>query len=60
MYDMLAFAIIQQAVEDYKYCKENQLPTKRIEEFLKSTWCDTLLQNMRLSGDDILMYLRIR
>lgn len=64
----LAFAIVEQAVEDYKLLRKLGLSEMRsytegdiskieLEEFFYSEWCDFLLQNMKLTGEDILRYL---
>ena len=58
MWDWLSFAIITQAIEDYKECMENGRPTDEIEEFFLSEWCDVLLKNMTLTGTDILRFLK--
>lgn len=56
-YKGLAFAIILQAVEDYRLPKEFGCDTSKIEEFFKSDWCDQLLLNLKLTGKDILTVL---
>lgn len=58
-YKGLAFAIILQAVEDYRFCKEFHMEEelKEVEEFFKSEWCNQLLLNMKLTGKDILTFL---
>jgi hypothetical protein len=58
MWNWLGFAIITQAVEDYKEYKRNGYPTDEIEEFLLSEWCNVLLENMKLTGEDILRFLQ--
>ena len=54
---MLSFAIIDQAIQDYRKLKSEGLPTIEVEKFFKSEWCDFLLLNMKLTGLDILMQL---
>ena len=56
-YKMLSFAIIDQAVQDYRMLKAEGLSTLELEKFFKSEWCDWLLLNMKLTGLDILMQL---
>lgn len=62
------FAIIEEAVEDYKFLKENDLDEielydrsriskREIEKFFRSEWCDLLLASMKFTGEDILRYL---
>lgn len=64
----LAFGIVEQAVSDYKLLLSSGVDrlnlldkgciTKvEIEHFFHSEWCDFLLQNMNLTGEDILRYL---
>lgn len=64
----LAFSIVERAVADYKLLQEvdvNELDLldegiiskMELEEFFHSEWCDFLLQNMKLTGEDILRYL---
>lgn len=64
----MAFFIIERAVVDYKLLQEldvNEIDLldegiiskTEIEEFFRSEWCDFLLCNMRLTGEDILRYL---
>lgn len=60
MWNELALAIIEQAVVDYREKREKRHPTNHIERFFKSEWCDFLLQNMDLTGEDILKYLKNR
>ena len=56
-YKMLSFAIIDQAIQDYRMLKAEGLSTVEIENFFKSEWCDFLLLNINLTGLDILMQL---
>ena len=67
-YNRLALAILIAAVEDYKFLKELgeetyyldddvRIGKKEIRKFFLSNWCDDLLQNMSLTGRDILTYL---
>ena len=64
----IAFSIIEQAIEDYKLLKsfdvdeldfydEDTISKSELEEFFNSDWCDFLLLNMNLTGEDILRYL---
>lgn len=57
-YKALALAIIIKAIDDYREAKEWNRPTDEIEEFFESEWCTNLLQNLALTGKDILEYLR--
>ena len=67
-FNELAFSIIERAVCDYKFFKtyglkeavvedDNKIFKREIEDFFCSEWCDFLLQNMNLTGEDILRYL---
>lgn len=67
-FNELAFSIIERAVSDYKFLKkyglkeavvedDNKIFKTEIEDFFRSEWCDFLLQNMKLTGEDILRYL---
>lgn len=56
-YKLLSFAIIDQAIQDYRKLKASGLSTLELENFFKSEWCDWLLLNVRLSGVDILARL---
>ena len=64
----LAFTIIIKAVNDYRLLKtirsnriviknEGTISKNEIENFFHSDWCDFLLSNMNLTGEDILRYL---
>ena len=64
----LAFNIVEQAVIDYKLLlkygvdrlnliDEGYITKAEIEDFFRSEWCDFLLCNMKLTGEDILRYL---
>lgn len=64
----LAFTIVEKAVNDYKLLKklgvtrivtehEGTISKSEIEDLFHSGWCDYLLQNMKLTGEDILIYL---
>lgn len=57
-YKQLAFAIILQAIDDYRENKEWNRPNDEVEEFFESKWCNALLQNLKLTGKDILEHLR--
>lgn len=67
-FNILAFSIIEKAVNDYKlllelnteeinFCNAGKISKVEIEEFFHSEWCDFLLQNMKITGKDILRYL---
>lgn len=67
-YKELAFAIIINAIDDYRFLKEigaskvdlideGVISKEEIEDFFHSDWCDFLLLNMNLTGKDILRYL---
>lgn len=67
-FNNLALSVIEKAVNDYKlllelnvkeinFCKEGRISKVEIEEFFRSEWCDFLLSNMKLTGEDILRYL---
>ena len=60
MWNDLAIAIIEQAIDDYKEEKALHHPTNHIERFFKSEWCDYLLQSVTITGEDILNYLKTR
>ena len=68
IFDDLAFSIVERAVYDYKLLKslnveklesydEGSISKRELEKFFRSEWCDYLLQNMKLTGEDILDYL---
>lgn len=57
-YKSLAFAIILQAIDDFRENKEWNRPNDEVEEFFESEWCDALLRNIKLTGKDILHHLR--
>ena len=59
-YQELAYAVVEQAVEDYKEKKALGEDVSEIEEFLKSKWCDLLLTNTPFSGKGILEALESR
>ena len=67
-FEELALSIIEKAVNDYKlllelnvkeidFFDEGRISKVELEEFFRSEWCDFLLCNMRLTGEDILRYL---
>lgn len=67
-FNELALFIIEKAVTDYKlllelnvkeieFCNEGKISKVELEDFFRSEWCDFLLCNMRLTGEDILRYL---
>lgn len=64
----LAFDIVEQAVSDYKLLLESGMDSlnlldegciskAEIESFFHSEWCDILLLNLKVTGEDILYYL---
>lgn len=69
-YKDLAYAIVEQAVEDYKlllsegrgrafdYKTRSYVYKKEIERFFNSEWCDILLFDFPHSGEDILRELQ--
>lgn len=57
-YKLLAYAIIKQAVRDYRERKEEGRSVSHISKFFNSDWCDFLLQNMHINGKDILKHLK--
>ena len=67
-FNELALSIVEKAVHDYKLLKnfnvdeiyifqEGGVSKCEIEEFFRSEWCDFLLQNIKITGEDILRYL---
>ena len=67
-FNELALSIIEKAVTDYKlllelnvkeidFFDEGRISKVELEDFFRSEWCDFLLCNMRLTGEDILRYL---
>lgn len=67
-FNELALSIIEKAVNDYKlllelnvkeidFFDEGRISKVELEDFFRSEWCDFLLCNMRLTGEDILRYL---
>ena len=67
-FNTLAFATILQAIHDYELLRDldtteltmddrDTISKCELEEFFNSEWCDWLLQNMSLTGKDILSYL---
>ena len=67
-YKEIAFEIIIKAIDDYRFLKEigaskvdlideGVISKEEIEDFLRSNWCNFLLSNMELTGEDILRYL---
>ena len=67
-YKQLAIAIILRSVEDYQYLNRinetryhydegGTISKSEIRKFLLSEYCDFLLQNMAITGKDILKYL---
>ena len=67
-YTALALAILETAIRDYRLLqhydidsmdleKEGIISIAELEEFFKSDLCDSLLQNIDMTGEDILKYL---
>lgn len=67
-YNELALAILETAIRDYRLLqhydidsmdlgKEGIISIAELEEFFKSDLCDSLLQNIDMTGEDILSYL---
>lgn len=67
-FNNLALSIVEKAVTDYKlllkynlkefqFYNEGKISKVELEDFFRSEWCDFLLCNMRLTGEDILRYL---
>lgn len=67
-YNELALAILETAILDYRMLqqydldsmdlgKEGVISIVELEEFFKSDLCDSLLQNIDMTGEDILEYL---
>ena len=57
-YVNLAYAIVEQAVVDYKKCMSTGKPTAHLVRFFNSTWCDVLLEMSNLNGRYILSKLK--
>ena len=67
-YNELALAILETAIRDYRLLQhydidsmdlgqEGIISIAELEEFFKSDLCDSLLQNIDMTGEDILKYL---
>ena len=67
-FNEIALSIVEKAVNDYKLLKklgateiylkdEGNIFITELEYFFRSEWCDFLLGNMKLTGEDILRYL---
>lgn len=59
--NVLAFAIILQAIEDYRTAKKEFAPDEEIEEleeFFTGEWCEFLLTNTKVTGREILELLK--
>ena len=54
----LAYAIVTQAVIDYRTCVLFGKSTDGLVRFFKSKWCDTLLCDSSLNGEMILEKLQ--
>ena len=59
-YQDLAYAIVEQTVEDYKERKRNRRKVSDLEWFFKSDWCAFLLENTPYTGEEILKTLESR
>lgn len=57
-YRDLAYAIVEQAVEDYKEARFVGEEAEEIEEFFDSSWCEFLLDGFHLTGREIINMLR--
>lgn len=63
-YSALAYAIVEQAVEDWEKLDEGKQTHpassyQEIEHFLLSDYCDFLLQNSKFTGREILNALKL-
>lgn len=59
-YQDLAYAIVEQTVEDYKSRKSRHRRVDDLEWFFKSEWCAFLLENTPYDGNEILKTLESR
>jgi hypothetical protein len=57
-YIELAYAIVLQAVEEYKLCYKRKKPVGHLVRFFNSQWCDNLLINTGVTGKEILKHLK--
>jgi hypothetical protein len=57
-YRDLAYAIVEQAVEDYKEARFVGEEAEEIEEFFDSNWCKLLLDDFQFTGHEIIQMLR--
>ena len=57
-YQDLAYAIVKQAVCDYRENKANGKSVSHISRFFNSDWCTELLGSLPLTGKDILHKLK--
>ena len=57
-YRDLAYAIVEQAVEDYKEARFIGEESEEIEEFFGSRWCEFLLDGFQFTGLEIIRILR--
>lgn len=57
-YRDLAYAIVEQAVEDYKEARFVGEEVEEIEEFFDSKWCELLLDGFQFTGREIINMLR--
>jgi hypothetical protein len=53
----LGYAVVQQAVEDYRENKADKRATSRLKRFFKSKWCNELLTGASITGEEILAKL---
>lgn len=56
-YQDLAYAIVEQAVEDYRLERNNPRKLNKIKKFFTSKWCDCLLKDTSFDGKEILKRL---
>ena len=56
-YQDLAYAIVTQAIEDYREYRPNKKKLSPLKDFFKSEWCNTLIKDLNLTGEYILRRL---
>ena len=56
-YRDLAYAIVQQAVDDYRENKNDKREVARLTRFFKSKWCKELLTGASITSEEILAKL---
>lgn len=57
-YERLAYAIVLQAVVDYRKRRKKKLPVVHLAKFFKSEWCQLLLSGSSTNGEAILKQLQ--